>query len=290
MLSSSSPLPSPSPSPTTPTPSAATHRPVALVTGAARRIGRVITLDLARHGWDVVLHCRGSAPSLADAEATADEARALGARARVLAADLTDDAACQALVPAAVAALGRLDAVVNNASLFEYDSVPTFSTRTLDRAWRSNTAPAVLLARALHAHLLDRAATGCVVNLLDQKLVNPNPDYFSYTLSKAALAEATVMLAQALAPRLRINAVSPGVTLVSGPMNEAEFDAAHRLTPLQRSSTPDDIARAVRFLLESPAITGHTLVVDGGQHLLGQPRDVLFLAQQQLAPKPQTES
>ena len=299
MLSSPTPLPSPSPSPTqspsTPTPVAATHRPVALVTGAARRIGRVITLDLARHGWDVVLHCRGGAPSLADAEATADEARAFGARARVLAADLTDDAACEALVPAAVAALGRLDAVVNNASLFEYDSVATFSTRTLDRAWRSNTAPAVLLARALHAHLLDRAsagvaATGCVVNLLDQKLVNPNPDYFSYTLSKAALAEATVMLAQALAPRLRINAVSPGVTLVSGPMNEAEFDAAHRLTPLQRSSTPDDIARAVRFLLESPAITGHTLVVDGGQHLLGQPRDVLFLAQQQLAPKPLTES
>jgi NAD(P)-dependent dehydrogenase (short-subunit alcohol dehydrogenase family) len=263
-------------------------RPVALITGAARRIGRVITLDLARHGWDVLLHCRGTVPSLADAEATADEARALGARAHVLAADLTDDAACEALVPAAVVALGRLDAVVNNASLFEYDSVASFSTPALDRAWRSNTAPAVLLARALHAHLQDRATTdaaaqGCVVNLLDQKLVNPNPDYFSYTLSKAALAEATVMLAQALAPRLRVNAVSPGVTLVSGPMNEAEFDAAHRLTPLQRSSTPDDIARAVRFLLESPAITGHTLVVDGGQHLLGQPRDVLFLAQQ-LAP------
>ncbi len=283
-----SPSTSSPPSRSNPTASAAT-RPVALVTGAARRIGRVITLDLARHGWDVVLHCRGGATSLADAEATADEARAFGARARVLAADLTDDAACEALVPAAVGALGRLDAVVNNASLFEYDSVASFSTRTLDRAWRSNTAPAVLLARALHAHLLARdptgaAATGCVINLLDQKLVNPNPDYFSYTLSKAALAEATVMLAQALAPRLRINAVSPGVTLVSGTMNEAEFDAAHRLTPLQRSSTPDDIARAVRFLLESPAITGHTLVVDGGQHLLGQPRDVLFLAQQQLAP------
>jgi len=290
-------LPSPSSPPSRPNLPALTAatRPVALVTGAARRIGRVITLDLARHGWDVVLHCRGGAPSLADAEATADEARASGARACVLAADLTDDAACEALVPAAVAALGRLDAVVNNASLFEYDSVATFATRTLDRAWRSNTAPAVLLARALHAHLLERdpasaAPTGCVVNLLDQKLVNPNPDYFSYTLSKAALAEATVMLAQALAPRLRVNAVSPGVTLVSGTMNEAEFDAAHRLTPLQRSSTPDDIARAVRFLLESPAITGHTLVVDGGQHLLGQPRDVLFLAQQQLAPKPLTES
>jgi hypothetical protein len=264
---------------------------VALVTGAARRIGRVITLELARHGWDLVLHCRGGAASLADAEATADEARASGAQARVLAADLADAAACEGLVPAAVAALGRLDAVVNNASLFEYDDVASFSTQAMDRAWRSNTAPAVLLARALHAHLLDRAATpasgapatGCVVNLLDQKLVNPNPDYFSYTLSKAALAEATVMLAQALAPQLRVCGVSPGVTLVSGTMNEAEFDAAHRLTPLQRSSTPQDIARAVRFLLESPAITGHTLVVDGGQHLQGQPRDVLFLTQNTMA-------
>ena len=211
----------------------------------------------------------------------------------MLAADLADEAACGALVPAAVAAAGRLDAVVNNASLFEYDSVATFTAASADRHWRANTAPAVLLARALHAHLVQRNAEnarGCVINLLDQKLANPNPDYFSYTLSKAALAEATVMLAQALAPQLRVCGISPGVTLVSGPMNEDEFNAAHRLTPLQRSSTPDDIAAAVRFLLESPAITGHTLLVDGGQHLLGQPRDVLFLAQHQLAPPPPNES
>ena len=272
---------------------AASGRPVALVTGAARRIGRAITLHLADHGWEVVLHCRGAAPGRAAAEATAAEARALGAAAWVLAADLADEAACGALVPAAVAAAGRLDAVVNNASLFEYDSVATFTAASADRHWRANTAPAVLLARALHAHLVQRSAEnarGCVINLLDQKLANPNPDYFSYTLSKAALAEATVMLAQALAPQLRVCGISPGVTLVSGPMNEDEFNAAHRLTPLQRSSTPDDIAAAVRFLLESPAITGHTLLVDGGQHLLGQPRDVLFLAQHQLAPPPPNES
>ncbi len=262
-------------------PPAAAPRPVALVTGAARRIGRSITLHLAQHGWDVALHCR--AASMADAQDTATEARACGARAQVLAATLDDDAACAALVPAAVAAMGRLDAVVNNASLFEYDSVASFNTTTMGRHWRSNTAPAVILARALHTHLLARNSPGCVVNLLDQKLANPNPDYFSYTLSKAALAEATVMLAQALAPLLRVCAVSPGVTLLSGPMDEAEFAAAHRLTPLHRSSTPSDIAHAVRFLLESPAITGHTLLVDGGQHLLGQPRDVLFLAQQALA-------
>ena len=255
-------------------------RPVVLVTGAARRIGRQIALTLAAAGWDLVVHARNSA---ADAEATASDARALGARAAVLLADLADDAACQALVPQAVAAMGRLDAVVNNASLFEYDDPASFSSDSMDRHWRANTAPAVLLARALHGHLAGRGATGCVVNLLDQKLANPNPDYFSYTLSKAALQAATVMLAQALAPMLRVAAVSPGVTLLSGPMSEAEFEAAHRLTPLQRSSTPDDIARAVRFVLESPAITGTTLLVDGGQHLLGQPRDVLFLAQQTAA-------
>ena len=119
-----------------------------------------------------------------------------------------------------------------------------------------------------------------MVNLLDQKLWNPNPDYLSYTLSKAALEAANTLLAQALAPRVRVCGVAPGVTLPSGPMSGDEFDAAHRLTPLQRSSTPHDIARAVRFLLESPAITGTTLLVDGGQHLQAQPRDVMFLARE----------
>ena len=273
-------------SPSLTLPAAPTARPVALVTGAARRIGRAITLHLAGHGWNLVLHHRGTPDGQQAAEATATEARAQGAQAWTVAADLADESACNRLVDAAVAAAGRLDALVNNASRFEYDGVADFSAAAMDRHWRANTAAPVLLARALHAHLAARDARGCGVNLLDQKLANPNPDYFSYTLSKAALAEATVMLAQALAPRLRVCGVSPGVTLLSGTMDEAEFEAAHRLTPLQRSSTPEDIAGAVRFLLESPAITGHNLLVDGGQHLLGQPRDVLFLAQQQLAARP----
>ncbi len=269
----------------TPSPAAlgTAPRPVVLVTGAARRIGRAIALHLAGHGWDLAVHCHRSR---ADAETCASEAQAAGARAEVFQADLARSDDCEALVPAVLLRLGRLDAVVNNAALFEYDDPAGFTVGQMDRHWRANTAPAVLLARALHAHLVDRDAgngAGCVVNLLDQKLANPNPDYFSYTLSKAALAEATLMLAQALAPQLRVCGVSPGVTLLSGAMDTAEFEAAHRLTPLQRSSTPEDIASAVRFLLESPAITGHTLLVDGGQHLLGQPRDVLFLAQQQLA-------
>lgn len=250
-------------------------RPVALVTGSAKRLGRAIALDLAAHGHDIAVHYRGSQ---AEALSVVEELRQIGARAQAFAAELGDEAATLALLPAVIQHFGRVDAVVNNASLFEYDDLATFSYAAMDRHWRANTGPAVLLARALHAHLLAEQRRGCVVNLLDQKLWNPNPDYFSYTLSKAALEAATTLLAQALAPSVRVCGVAPGVTLASGPMDDAAFQAAHRLTPLQRSSTPDDIARAVRFLIESPAITGTTLLVDGGQHLSAQPRDVMFLA------------
>ena len=252
-------------------------RPVVLVTGAAKRVGRSIALDLAAHGFDVALHYRSNE---AEAQRTVAELRALGAQTHAFQADLADEPACRALVPAVIAHFKRLDAVVNNASTFEYDNPASFGMAAMELHFRANTAPAVLLAQALHAHLQGCAEIGCVVNLLDQKLWNPNPDYFSYTLSKAALQAATVMLAQALAPQVRVCGVAPGVTLVSGPMSEAQFEAAHKLTPLQRSSTPEDIARSVRFLIESPAITGTTLLVDGGQHLTGQPRDVLYLAQQ----------
>jgi NAD(P)-dependent dehydrogenase (short-subunit alcohol dehydrogenase family) len=259
-------------------------RRVVLVTGAARRIGREITLDLAGHGFDVAVHYRSNA---AEAQATVAELVSRGAAAHAFAADLSIEAACRELLPQVAAHFGRVDAVVNNASLFEYDTSASFSHASMESHWRANTAPAVILAQALHALHSGSGGGGggggdepaCVVNLLDQKLWNPNPDYFSYTLSKAALQAATVMLAQALAPRVRVCGVAPGVTLVSGPMSEGEFSKAHTLTPLQRSSTPADIARSVRFLIESPAITGTTLIVDGGQHLLGQPRDVMFLAQ-----------
>jgi len=253
----------------------AATRPVVLVTGAARRLGRAMALDLAAHGYDVAVHYRGSE---AEAQATVGELQALGARAHAFQADLADEAACRALVPAVGAHFKRLDAIVNSASTFEYDDPASFTVASMEKHWRANTAPAILLAQALHAHLDGCTETGCVVNIIDQKLWNPNPDYFSYTLSKAALQSATVMLAQALAPRVRVCGVAPGVTLVSGPMNADEFAAAHKMTPLERSSTPEDIARAVRFLIESPAITGTTLLVDGGQHLAAQPRDVLYLA------------
>jgi hypothetical protein len=251
------------------------NRPVVLVTGSARRLGRDIALHLGAHGWDVAVHYRRSAE---DADAAVRTLRAGGADAAAFAADLADEAACRALLPAVTARFGRVDAVVNNASLFEYDDAASFGHAAMERHWRANTAPAVLLAQALHAHLEGAGRSGCVVNIGDQKTANPNPDYFSYTLSKAALDMATLLLAQALAPRVRVCGVAPGVTLLSGPMTQDELEAARRLTPLQRSSTADDIARAVRFVLESPAVTGTTLLVDGGQHLARQPRDVLFLA------------
>jgi NAD(P)-dependent dehydrogenase (short-subunit alcohol dehydrogenase family) len=249
-----------------------------LVTGAARRIGREIARELAGHGWDVAVHHRDNTASAADAAETLGLLRAAGARAEPFVADLAREAECEALVPAVLACFGRLDAVVNNASLFEHDDVFSFCFDTLDRHWRANTAPAVLLARALHRH-----GGGAVVNLLDQKLWNPNPDHLSYTLSKAALETATTLLAMALAPKVRVCGVAPGVTLHSGPMDDAEFEASHRMTPLGRSSTPQDVARSVRFLLESPAITGTTLLVDGGQHLQPQARDVMFIARDQAA-------
>lgn len=259
------------------TASAAAPRPVTLVTGGARRIGRQIALDLAAHGHDVAVHCHHSRE---DAEATVQDLQALGASATVVQADLTAADAADVLLRQIQAHFGRLDAIVNNASVFEYDSAWTAGPQSIARHVQVNTIAPVLLAQMLARHVNERGVRGCVVNLIDQKLWNPNPDYFSYTVSKAALQEATVLLAQALAPQVRVVGVAPGVTLLSGPMSTEEYERAHRMTPLERSSTPDDIARAVRFLLESPAITGTTLLVDGGQHLTGQHRDVLFLAQQ----------
>ncbi|MFG6446836.1 SDR family oxidoreductase [Roseateles sp. BYS180W] len=259
-----------------------TAAPVVLVTGAARRIGRQIAQTLAARGWRLALHCH---TSLDDAQALQAQLQSQGCEAAVFQADLGDEAACLGLGAAVLAQFGRWDAVVNNASLFEHDTVFSASAASLDRHWRANTLPALLLSRQLHAHCQGAQRQGCVVNISDQKLWNPNPDHLSYTLSKAALEAATTLLAQGLAPWVRVCGVAPGVSLPSGPMTAAQFQAAHQLTPLGRSSTPEDIARAVAFMLESPAITGSTLLVDGGQHLAAQPRDVLFLT-----PDPQPTS
>ncbi|WP_175624625.1 MULTISPECIES: SDR family oxidoreductase [Oxalobacteraceae] len=246
----------------------------ALVTGAARRIGRTIALALAQNGWDVVVHYSRSE---AEAQTTVADIVALGQRAIALQCDLNDEAGVKTLLDQAAAQLGPVTCVVNNASLFDYDSAADFSAATLDAHMHTNLVAPVLLAQALH-RATPEGAQAVVVNLLDQKLFNLNPDFLSYTLSKAALQTATTMLAQALAPKVRVVGVAPGITLVSGDQSEAEFQRAHKVTPLGRSSTPDDIAHAVRFVIEAQAMTGTTLLVDGGQHLIPLQRDVMFVA------------
>jgi NAD(P)-dependent dehydrogenase (short-subunit alcohol dehydrogenase family) len=247
----------------------------ALVTGAGRRIGRAIALALATAGWDIAVHCRSSR---AEAQQTADAVRALGRRAVVLECDLADEAAVRELVARAIAALGPVGCVVNNASLFDYDSAAEFSPALLAAHMQANVSAPILLAQALHA-ATPAGGHAVVVNLLDQKLANLNPDYLSYTLSKAALATATTMLAQALAPTVRVVGVAPGLTMLSGDQSEAGFASAHQATPLGRSSTPQDVADAVCYLVHARAITGTTLLVDGGQHLVPLPRDVMFLTE-----------
>jgi NAD(P)-dependent dehydrogenase (short-subunit alcohol dehydrogenase family) len=276
--------------------------PVALVTGAAKRIGRTIALALARDGWDVGVHYGTSQD---EATQTVREIEALGRRAVALPCDLAVEAEVRQLVATCSAALGPVRCVVNNASLFAEDTIADFAASNLLRHMAINVTAPLLLAQALHAALSDalsaelpdplhdplhdallhappaampEALRGVVINLLDQKLFNPNPDYLSYTLSKAALHEATTVLAQALAPKVRVVGVAPGITLTSGDQTEAGFGRAHGKTPLGRSSTPDDVAAAVVYLARAQAVTGTTLLVDGGQHLLPSPRDVMFLA------------
>ncbi len=252
---------------------ASPHPRVALVTGAGRRIGRAIALGLAAAGWDVAVHYRHSA---GEAEEVVQAIRALGRRAVALHADLAVDAAVRALPCQAAHLLGRLDCIVNNASLFEYDKPDDFSPALLATHMQSNVAAPLLLAQVLHAMVPD-GGQAVVINLLDQKLYNLNPDFLSYTLSKAALHTATTLLAQALAPRLRVVGVAPGITLVSGEQTQEGFAQAHTATPLGRSSTPQDIVDAVCYAASARALTGTTLLVDGGQHLVPLGRDVMFL-------------
>ncbi|MEN7526572.1 MULTISPECIES: SDR family oxidoreductase [unclassified Cupriavidus] len=255
-------------------------RGVALVTGGARRLGRAIGLELAAQGWDVAVHCNRSRD---EAEALATQIRSLGRRAAVLQADLSDESATSKLIAACKDALGVPSCLVNNASLFQYDVATSFSYASLDTHMRTNVAAPLLLAREMHKALgadgNETEQRGVVINLLDQKLNNLNPDFLSYTLSKSALQTATVQLAQALAPRLRVVGVAPGITLVSGDQSDPGFVRAHGMTPLGKSSTPDDIAQAVAYLAIARAVTGSTLYVDGGQHLMPLARDVMFLTE-----------
>lgn len=232
----------------------------ALVTGAGRRIGRAIALALSRQGYAVVLHANRSR---GDAEALAREIAGAGGRAHVVLADLADSEAVAGLM-AAAAVFGPLTLLVNNAGEFEPDEIGSLERARYERTMAVNLAAPLFLAQAFAAQAPDGAA---IVNIVDQRVLKPTPRFFSYTLSKSALHAATVTLAQALAPKLRVNAVAPGPTLPSPRQTEAEFAAQAATLPLERGPAPEDIAAAVAYLAGADSVTGVTIAVDGGQHL-----------------------
>lgn len=244
-----------------------------LITGAAQRIGRCIAETLAADGWHVIVHYNGSSQAAAETVATI---AAAGGTATALRADLSDPGACQGLIAEAGAAAGGLRALINNASLFVEDTVDNLDATAFDATMAVNLRAPLLLSQAFAAQVPEDGE-GVIVNILDQKLANPNPDFLSYTLSKYGLAGLTEMLAMALGPRVRVCAVSPGLTLPSGDQPADQFAAVHGRTPLARGSEPADVAGAVAYLLGARAVTGETILVDGGQHLVGSARDVMFL-------------
>ncbi len=236
---------------------------VALVTGAAKRVGKALALELARMGYAVGVHHMSSG---AEAEATAEEIRALGVCAAVLAADLTETGAASALMDDCRAALGPVTCLVNNASLFLFDTVESLA----EAQWRRNLAvnldAPVFLAQDF-ARQLPGGAEGQIVNLIDQRVWRPSPDFLSYGIAKAGLWSATRMLAQALAPRIRVNAIGPGPALQSIHQSAEAFARQQTAMPLGRGTSPEEIAAALRYILCAPAMTGQMIALDGGQHL-----------------------
>jgi NAD(P)-dependent dehydrogenase (short-subunit alcohol dehydrogenase family) len=249
-----------------------THRPGAvLVTGGARRVGAVIARQLAAAGWPVVVHANSN---LAQAQALAAGLAAQGARAAAVQADLMDSAATGRLIADAAAAIGLpVTGLVNNASTFEGDEAADFTDASWDLHLNVNLKAPAILSRDLAAQLPE-GHTGAVVNIIDMRVFKLMPTFFTYTLSKAGLATATRTLAQALAPRVRVNGVAPGPSLRNVRQAEADFQTQVDATLLGTGSPPDEIARAVAYLLEARAVTGQILAVDGGQSLLWRTPDV----------------
>jgi NAD(P)-dependent dehydrogenase (short-subunit alcohol dehydrogenase family) len=243
---------------------------IALITGAAVRIGRALALDLATHGWQVGVHCHGS---VKQANELAEKIRVEGGAAAVLPADLTDPAAPAHLLRACVSALGLPTLLVNNAAMFRDDDIATLEPAQWDAQFAVNLRAPILLAKAFAA-ALPEGASGNIINIIDQRVWKPTPRYFSYTASKLALWGATRTLAQSLAPRIRVNAIGPGPVLKNTHQTDAEFQAQCEATILGRGTSPQEIAAAIRFILDAPAMTGQMLALDGGQHLAWQTPDV----------------
>jgi NAD(P)-dependent dehydrogenase (short-subunit alcohol dehydrogenase family) len=242
-----------------------------LVTGAAKRLGRAIALDLAAQGWSVAVHHRGS---IKEAEETATTIREKGVSAFVLAADLSDENQTSCLVGDAASALGPLHALINNASVFEHDDIATMTRESWDMHMAVNLRAPILLTQKF-AEQVPANDTGAIVNLLDQRMYKPTPEFLSYGASKAGLHWLTATMAQGLAPHIRVNAVAPGPTLPSARQSKEHFEHQTSSTLLGHGAKPQEIAAAVRYLLEAQAVTGQTITVDGGQHLIWRSADAV---------------
>jgi NAD(P)-dependent dehydrogenase (short-subunit alcohol dehydrogenase family) len=242
-----------------------------LITGAAKRIGRQLALDLADAGHDIVIHCN---TSRAEAEDVAGHILGKGRRAAVVQGDLAQGDVPERLIRDAAAALGPVTVLINNASLFEPDEVGEITQASWTAHQDTNLRAPVMLAQAF-ARQLPAGRHGNIINIIDQRVWKLNPRFFSYTMSKTGLWTATRTLAQALAPRIRVNAIGPGPALPSVRMDQAEFDKQARLTLLGRGTSPREISGAAKFILSQPALTGQMIALDGGQHLVWQTPDVV---------------
>jgi len=242
----------------------------ALITGAARRIGRAIALDMAAHGWSIAVHYNASA---GEAEETRDAIRKTGAAAETVRGDLRDTGALAGLFDRARKALGPVTCLVNNASVFDHDDIATMTPESWEEHIAVNLRAPLFLSQ-LFAAALPPDQKGAIVNLIDQRVRKLTPHFFSYTISKAGLWTATRTLAQALAPRIRVNAVSPGPTLPNVRQRPEDFARESRTTLLGRGPEPEEIAAAVRFILDAPSLTGQMIILDGGQHLVWRTPDI----------------
>jgi NAD(P)-dependent dehydrogenase (short-subunit alcohol dehydrogenase family) len=234
-----------------------------LITGAAKRIGKALALDLGARGWNVAVHYSTSAKDAGDVVAAIE---ATGSKAIALDADLANAEATLALVGRAAAALGPVTCLINNASLFEKDMLPTLTVQSWDEHLDINLRAPALLTQAFAAQLPE-GASGNVINIIDQRVWNLTEHFFSYTISKAGLWAMTQSAALALAPRIRVNGIGPGPILPSSRQSQADFDRQCAATPLQRGSSPEEICDAVRYILKAPAMTGQMIALDGGSHL-----------------------
>ncbi|MGI9482291.1 MAG: SDR family oxidoreductase [Hyphomicrobiales bacterium] len=243
----------------------------ALITGAAKRIGRRIALDLAAEGWDVAVHYHSSED---EALEVVRDAVSCGVKAVAVKGDLADPAVPNRLIAEARAGLGEIGCLINNASLFEPDEVGSITQDSWDSHLNTNLRAPLFLAQAF-ANQLSETSGGDIINIIDQRVLKLNPKFFSYTASKAALWTVTRTLAQSLAPRIRVNAIGPGPALPNIRMDRDDFELQKNLTLLKRGTSPKEIAEAVLFILSMPALTGQMIVLDGGQHLVWQTPDII---------------